>query len=1032
MFRQVPISQPQIDASAGAVSWNDSPILPSAVWLAEGNDVFTGALCTEYTDIISEDAGSRVVHGIKSELANRHWALKHNGQEYRPAEISSVILRTVWDAICAENFPEINGIVITIPSSFSSTMRRETLRAARMAGLPMDKVSLLDEPIAALFSEYCDANAPFREIQTEKPILVFDMGGGTVDVTVLKIRPTDRLVEVLSTSRYNQVAGDDLDLEIAAYLWRRLQQIIKGAIPHLSRTSALALLRAGEEVKLEMNKKIEEIKVGNAKSLSAESRKRNDTLLASFDLLLGSTERLELSIPIADVLDLLIPFIATDEVEKNFGRNIFTPIHQALNSASLEPSAVSQVYLVGGGSKFHPVYRELRSYFTESSLSQALDATYAVSVGAACFAAAAHSGWRVAETTSERIYVRRNGASFLEVLPDKLSIPSQPMAPSRPLAGNDTIEMQEESRHLRLEFFQGSQANDPQMSPVYAAMLRFQKSLKKGTVMHSMVGRIDENKIYQFKIGLAEPGVRQVFRDVEFSADSDGQPVPDGGPQYRLNSRDSLAIVFQRQPLRTRVNERIGTSRVSFLPPTGLGPALAPAASPGSLFEERNAILRAMSESWADTYIGDKYLPARLRETLAGLQKLRLTAGEAPSQHQHLELVELYGLYNVAVIRSLLDHSFLLYGTHNLEGKLGPIVESLAQDLAQHPERLQLLLEELNQHAASAFDVARKLVEIFLKAAQHAPGVVESILQDPNFGARFKLAAAKVLSDEEDVPFQFLKLLKQLGNRLGPDEFDWKARPVIAALAETGTDGFKAALHAFDREELGHAGPLVLGSFGEQFGDWALEQEELPARYVPAVFQALPRISSRTRVDELVFRLLDNWYRDPEVARKVNEGRHRLRSPKIYANLVRRETRVLVDGLRGAAPARNSDLVRSVREAAVKRDQPYLLSLKRDEALYDAIAHVVLSKVDDSAAEFLMNFSTSGNERFQRHLVRQLLRQDQFRRLDASRKRLILEWPITKQMASIQMLEKILEGCEAELHPFVDRMIFEKNQTARR
>jgi hypothetical protein len=1031
MFRQLPISQPQIDASSGKVSWNDSPILPSTVWFAEGNSVFTGALCVDYADIISEHGESRVVHGIKSELANRHWALRHNDQDYRPAEISSIILRTVWDAICTENFSEINGIVITIPSSFSSTMRRETLCAARMAGLPMDKVSLLDEPIAALFSEYGDASAPFTEIQTEKPILVFDMGGGTVDVTLLKIRPADRLVEVLSTSRYNQVAGDDLDLEIAAYLWRRLQQIIEGAIPPLSRTSALALLRAGEAVKLEMNKKIEEIKVGNAKSLSAESRKRNDILRASFDLLLGTTERLELSIPIADMLDLLIPFIASDEVEKNFGRNIFTPIHQALSSASLEASTVSQVYLVGGGSKFHPVYRELRSYFTESNLSQALDATYAVSAGAARFAAAAHSGWRVAETTSERIYLRRNGASFLEVLPDKLSIPSEPMAPPRPLAGNDTIEMQEESRQLRLEFFQGSQANDPQMSPVYTATLRFQKSLKKGTVMHSMVGRIDENKIYQFKIGLTEPDVKQVFRDVEFSADSDEQPVSDSGPQYQLNSRDSLAIIFQRQPLLARVSERIGTSRVSFLSPAALGPAVAPAAPIESVFEERNTILRAMSESWADSYIGDKYLPTRLRETLAGLQKLRLTAGEAASQHQHLDLVELYGLYNVTVIRSLLDHSFLLYGTHNLEGKLGPVVESLAQDLAQHPERLPPLLEELNQHAASAFDVARKLVEIFLKAAQHAPGVGESILQNPDFGARFKLAAAKILSDEKDVPSQLLKLLKQLGNRLSPDEFDWKARPVIAALAETGTNGFNAALHAFGREELGHAGPLVLGSFGEQFGDWAYEQEELPARYVPALFQALPRISSRMRVDELVFRLLDDWYRNPEVARKVNDGQQRLRSPKIYANLVREETRILVDGLRGGAPARNGDLTRSVREAAVRRDQPYLLSLKRDEALCNAIAHILLSNVDDLAAKFLIDFSTNGNERFRRHLVGQLLRQGQFGRLNASRKRLILESPITKQMASIQMLEKILEGCETELRPFVDRLIFQKSRTAR-
>jgi molecular chaperone DnaK (HSP70) len=318
------------------VSWNNSTILPSAVWLAEDNNVFTGALCVEYADIISEHAGSKVVHGIKSELANRHWVLKHNGQDYRPAEISSILLRTVWVAICSKNFPEINGIIITIPSSFSSTMRRETLRAARMAGLPMDKVSLLDEPIAALFSEYRDTKDPFTKIQTEEPILVFDMGGGTVDVTVLKILPTNRVVDVLSTSRYNQVAGDDLDLEIAAYLWRRLNRDFTGRVPELTRSLALALLRAGEEVKRKVNERVQSFEKGNAKDLSTECRNNNDTLVASFGRPFNSTERLELSIPIADVLDLVLPFISKDELERNFTRNIFTPIQQARDSADCD------------------------------------------------------------------------------------------------------------------------------------------------------------------------------------------------------------------------------------------------------------------------------------------------------------------------------------------------------------------------------------------------------------------------------------------------------------------------------------------------------------------------------------------------------------------------------------------------------------------------------------------------------------------------------------------------------------------------
>lgn len=1030
-YLQLPIPQPQIDARTGSVSCNDSTILPSAVWLAEDNNVYTGAVCVEYADLISEHPGSRVVHGIKSELANRHWLLKHNDRNYGPAEISSCLLRTVWDAVCAKQFPEIDGIIITIPSSFSSTMRRETLRAAKMAGLPMNKVSLLDEPIAALFSEYGDAKAPFQKIQTQEPILVFDMGGGTVDVTVLKIRPSDCVLEVLATSRYNQVAGDDLDLEIAAYLWRRLKSLIKSPAPTLTRASALALLRAGEAVKLEVNTKIQSIQNGNVQQLCAVCRRKNDTLRATFDLPINVTEQKEMLIPIADVLELVLPFIAMEEVENNYGRNIFTPIQQALDSARLDSNTINQVYLVGGGANFQPVYLALRSFF--HSLSRALNATFAVSAGAARFAAAALSGWRVSETTSERIYLRRNGESFLEVLPDKLPIPSQAMAPPWPLKDNDTIETEEESRYFCLEFFQGSQANDPQMSPVYTTTLRFQRPLRKGTFMDSLVGRIDRDKIYRFEIGLTEPAGRKLSRTVEFTADADAEIAPDSRPQYQLNNHVALATLLQSEPLRTRLSTRVGHPQVNFLPPAMPTVAEAKVAPMQSLLAERNALLQAMNEPWADAYIGDKYLPTRLRETMAHLQSIRLTPGAAPNEQQpHLELVELYKLYDVTVIRSLLDHSFLFYGTHNLEGKLGPVVAILTDDLNCHPERVQILLADLNQHAASAFEATRALVEIFLKAIRIIPGIYDLILNNGAFGAAFKLMAARLLGNQQDAPARLLKLLKQqLGNGLGRDEFDFKARPTIAALAQSGKNGFKTALDAFNQEELGHAGALVLGSFAKEFGNWAVEQETLPSRYVPALFQALPRIRERTLLDNLVFRLLDQWFFDPEVARKVNEGSEKLRRQNIYRNLAPK-TQNLVDDLRLDGSIPDNNLIMKVREAAVKRDDVYLISLRCNEPLAAAIADVLArNHVDDAAAEFLLQWSMKENERFRRHLLGHLLRVGSFKKLNEARQRLILEWPVTKQMASVQMLDRILGDCKSALHPFVNKMIFEKGKAAR-
>jgi hypothetical protein len=449
----------------------------------------------------------------------------------------------------------------------------------------------------------------------------------------------------------------------------------------------------------------------------------------------------------------------------------------------------------------------------------------------------------------------------------------------------------------------------------------------------------------------------------------------------------------------------------------------------GALFEERNAILQRMNESWADAYTGDKFLPVRMRATLAELQKFRLTAGVEADQRPDWDLVELYKLYNVTVIRSLLDHSFLLYGDHNLEEKLGPVVDILKEDLTRHPKRVQVLLADLNQHAASAWNAARKLVEVFLKAMADIQGICDTILNNTEFGVPFKLTAVRLFGDRHDAVARLLELLKQqLKNTPNPDAFDGKARPIIAALAGTGADGFDSALRAFDRKELGNAGALVLGSFGKEFGDWAVEQKMLPARYVPVLFQALSRIRARMLLDALVFRLLDEWYYDPDVARKVNKEGHRLRNPKIYERLVQPRTRTLVDGLDRGAPARDINLSRKIQQAAIKRDDSFMRSLRRDEQLGNAIVDVLVNSVDDSAAAFLIDFSTSGNRNFQRHLLRRLLRRNPFRRLSASRQRLILEWPRTKQMASIQMLQGIFEECKLELRPLLDRMIFEKNQ----
>jgi len=381
--RQIPLQQ--LGADAKGVAYHHDKTLPSVVWLGDGNQVYTGTFCRDHADLISQHAGSKVIHGIKSELANRHWKLLHNGQKYGPAEISSCILRTAWATLLMHlqsHQLALEAIIITIPASFSSTMRRETLRAADMAGLPMEKVSLLDEPIAAVFSSYETAAEPFPNIHTGEPIVVFDMGGGTVDVTALTIQPDERAVRIHSTSRYNQVAGDDLDLEIAAYLWRRL-----ACDPaKLTRVSSIALLRAGEAVKRAVSERIGRPPSGDTQAVREECRKHHLAVGVKIDLSPDFEGIRTLAVPIADILDILRPFLDKNERASNHGRNIFTPILEALDRGGLSPIQIKQVYLAGGGAYFNPVYLELGAFFN-SALSPLAGPEYAVSHGAAKFAA---------------------------------------------------------------------------------------------------------------------------------------------------------------------------------------------------------------------------------------------------------------------------------------------------------------------------------------------------------------------------------------------------------------------------------------------------------------------------------------------------------------------------------------------------------------------------------------------------------------------------------------------------------------------
>jgi molecular chaperone DnaK len=184
--------------------------IKSAVTFESRDDAVVGAFAARRLDAF---------RSIKSRMGSR-WRASHPYDatlRMPPAYIQAHVLKAVVDQVLAQ-FPNWNcQAVVTVPASFSTEQRHDTLNAAGLAGLK--DVRLLDEPTAAFYL-YLEQNRDELSLEGETTVAVVDMGGGTLDVSVIKCTARSGLLEVdaIGRSRYNDLGGDDIDRDIAAFM----------------------------------------------------------------------------------------------------------------------------------------------------------------------------------------------------------------------------------------------------------------------------------------------------------------------------------------------------------------------------------------------------------------------------------------------------------------------------------------------------------------------------------------------------------------------------------------------------------------------------------------------------------------------------------------------------------------------------------------------------------------------------------------------------------------------------------------------
>src|SRR6266853_400532 len=187
---------------------DSDPILPSVVGLAEDGRLLVGTAARNQWVLAPE----RTVKSIKRKMG-QDVTVRLGDQDYRPREISAMILRALRDRACAQLGSQVNKAVITVPAYFNDAQRQATREAGELAGLEV--VRILNEPTAASLT--------YDPSQTElRRMLVYDLGGGTFDVSIVQAQ--EGVIEVLASHGDTQLGGDDFDDLLLNLLCERFQQ----------------------------------------------------------------------------------------------------------------------------------------------------------------------------------------------------------------------------------------------------------------------------------------------------------------------------------------------------------------------------------------------------------------------------------------------------------------------------------------------------------------------------------------------------------------------------------------------------------------------------------------------------------------------------------------------------------------------------------------------------------------------------------------------------------------------------------------
>ena len=370
---------------------------PSVVGFSKTGERMVGSLAKRQA-VTNHD---RTVTSIKRQMGT-NYRLNIDGHKYTPQEISAMILQKLKRDAESYLGEPVTDAVITVPAYFTDAQRQATKDAGRIAGLNVQRI--INEPTAAALAYGVDREEPQK-------IMVYDLGGGTFDVSILDI--SSGVIEVLATAGNNHLGGDDFDQCIVDYLVREFKNENK---VDLSRDPAAMqrLREAAEKAKIELS------------AMTA-------TTVSLPYITVGKSGPLHMEIPLtrAKFNDLTYHLVqATRE-----------PVNQAINDSGVRISQISKVLMVGGSSRI-PAVQDLVQSITGTLPFKGINPDECVAMGA-CLQGGVLSG-------------SVKGLLLLDVTPLSLGIETLGGVCTRVIERNTTLPIRKSQIFTTASIFQSS------------------------------------------------------------------------------------------------------------------------------------------------------------------------------------------------------------------------------------------------------------------------------------------------------------------------------------------------------------------------------------------------------------------------------------------------------------------------------------------------------------------------------------------------------------------------------------------------